>query len=99
MPTHIIGIQVSTFFFSSTVQAAAGNDRLDSPWNVFSPKCLELVLNMSTAAKDAGYLVPAGDLLERTFSLSFLAVLFCDRSLIPNQHKNQPINPHGSFNH
>lgn len=34
-----------------------GNDRLDSPWNVFSLKTLELVLDMSTAAKDAGYLV------------------------------------------
>lgn len=59
MPTHI-GIRASTFVFFSTVQAAVGNDRLDSPWNVFSPELLELVVSMSTAAKNAGYLVTAG---------------------------------------
>ena len=51
------GVHVFCF---STVQAAVGNDRLDSPWNVFSPELLELVVSMSTAAKNAGYLVTAG---------------------------------------
>lgn len=34
-----------------------GNDDVKSEWNVFSSKCLELVVDMSAAAKAAGYLV------------------------------------------
>ncbi|CAK9098328.1 Haloacid dehalogenase-like hydrolase domain-containing protein 3 [Durusdinium trenchii] len=34
-----------------------GNDYLTSPYNVFSPACLQLVVDMSAAAKAAGYLV------------------------------------------
>ncbi|CAK9098329.1 Haloacid dehalogenase-like hydrolase domain-containing protein 3 [Durusdinium trenchii] len=34
-----------------------GNDDLTSPYNVFSPACLQLVVDMSAAAKAAGYLV------------------------------------------
>ena len=40
-------------------QATRGNDNVKSKWNVFSSKCLELVVDMSAAAKAAGYLVTA----------------------------------------
>ena len=33
-----------------------GNDMLTSPWNVFTPECLQLVIDMSVTAKKAGML-------------------------------------------
>lgn len=64
-----------------------GNDAVASPWNAFTEECVDVVVDMSEAAKRAGYvvsMVPAQSYLDESTSQFNLSLLNAYANFHPN---------------